>query len=139
MTHAIPIRLYDSFRKQKVAFEPVEPGRVTMYLCGPTTYDAAHIGHAYSAICFDVIRRALGWLGYRVVFVRNVTDVDDKIIERANQRGEPPLDLAARYAEEYNRDMACFGVLAPDVEPRVTQHIQDIVALVERLIEAGKA
>ena len=87
------VRLYDSFRKQKVSFEPLEPGAATMYLCGPTTYDSAHIGHAYSAICFDVIRRALVWLGYRVTFVRNVTDVDDKIIKRASERGEQPLDL----------------------------------------------
>ena len=133
------VRLYDSFRKQKVDFDPVEPGAATMYLCGPTTYDSAHIGHAYSAICFDVIRRALGWLGYRVKFVRNVTDVDDKIIKRAAERGEPPLDLAARYADEYNRDMAAFNVLAPDIEPRVTEHIPDIVALIERLVAAGKA
>jgi cysteinyl-tRNA synthetase len=133
------VRLYDSFRKQKVSFEPVEPGAASMYLCGPTTYDSAHIGHAYSAICFDVVRRALMWLGYRVKFVRNITDVDDKIIKRAGERGEQPLDLSARYADEYNRDMAGFGVLPPDVEPRVTDHIPDIVALIERLVAAGKA
>jgi len=133
------IRLYDSFRKQKVALETVEPGAVSMYLCGPTTYDAAHIGHAYSAICFDVIRRSLAWLGYRVRFVRNVTDVDDKIIARSSQTGEPALDLSARYAEEYRRDMSCFGVLPPDVEPLVSTHIPDIVALIERLIERGMA
>jgi len=116
---AAALRLYDSFRKQKVPFEPIVPGQVSMYLCGPTTYAAAHIGHAYSAICFDVIRRSLVWLGYRVTFVRNLTDVDDKIIARAKERGESPVDLAARYADEYNRDMGTFGVLPPDVEPRV--------------------
>ena len=138
---AVPpeVRLHDSFRKQKVPLETIEPGAVSMYLCGPTTYDAAHIGHAYSAICFDVIRRSLAWLGYKVRFVRNVTDVDDKIIARANQTGEPALDLSARYAEDYNRDMACFGVLPPDVEPLVSTHIPDIVALIERLIERGMA
>jgi cysteinyl-tRNA synthetase len=134
-----PVRLYDSFRKQKVPFEPVEAGKASMYLCGPTTYDSAHIGHAYSAICFDVIRRSLMWLGFQVTFVRNITDVDDKIIERANQRGEPPLDLSARYAEEYNRDMAGVGVLRPDIEPRVTDHIQEIVELIARLVAGGKA
>jgi len=133
------VRIYDSFRRQKVPLETVEPGAVSMYLCGPTTYDAAHIGHAYSAICFDVIRRSLMWLGYRVRFVRNVTDVDDKIIARANQTGEPALALSARYAEDYNRDMACFGVLPPDVEPLVSTHIADIVALIERLIARGMA
>ncbi|HLU67203.1 MAG TPA: cysteine--tRNA ligase [Kofleriaceae bacterium] len=135
----VPLRLYDSFRKQKVPFEPVVPGRASIYLCGPTTYDSAHIGHAYSAICFDVIRRSLTWLGYQVTFVRNVTDVDDKIIARASERGEPALELAARYADEYNRDMAAFGVLPPDIEPRVSTHIPDIVALIERLVAAGKA
>ena len=139
MTDPHPVRLYDSMRKQKVAFEPVAPGAASMYLCGPTTYAAAHIGHAYSAICFDVIRRGLAWLGYRVHFVRNVTDVDDKIIARANQIGEPAVELAARFADEYNRDMATFGVLPPDVEPRVSDHIGDIVALVETLVAGGKA
>ena len=133
------VRLYDSFRKQKVPLQTVEPGAVSIYLCGPTTYDAAHIGHAYSAICFDVIRRSLAWLGYGVRFVRNVTDVDDKIIARANETGEPALDLSARYAEDYNRDMGCFGVLPPDVEPLVSTHIPDIVALIERLVDRGMA
>jgi cysteinyl-tRNA synthetase len=134
-----PVRLYDSFKNQKVDFVPLVPGKVSMYLCGPTTYDAAHIGHAFSAICFDAIRRALVWLGYDVRFVRNVTDVDDKIIKRANETGEPAVALAARFADEYNRDMAAFGVLPPDVEPRVSTHIPEIVALIERLIGAGKA
>jgi cysteinyl-tRNA synthetase len=133
------VRLYDSFRKQKVPFEPLVEGKASMYLCGPTTYDSAHIGHAYSAICFDVIRRSLIWLGFDVRFVRNVTDVDDKIIKRANERGEEAVALAARYADEYNRDMAAFGILPPDVEPRVSTHIREIVALIERLIERGKA
>jgi cysteinyl-tRNA synthetase len=79
---AQPIRLYDSMRGEKVAFEPLKPGHASMYLCGPTTYAEAHIGHAYSAIAFDTIRRTLQWLGYQVTFVRNVTDVDDKIIKR---------------------------------------------------------
>ncbi len=134
-----PLRIYDSFRRQKLDFVPLKAGQVSMYLCGPTTYDSAHIGHAYSAICFDVVRRSLQWLGYDVRFVRNITDVDDKIIARARETGEPPLELAARYADEYNRDMACFGILPPDVEPRVSTHIPAIIALIERLIAAGKA
>ncbi len=133
------LRIYDSLRKQKVAFEPLVPGKVSMYLCGPTTYDAAHIGHGYSAICFDIMRRGLRWLGYDVLFVRNVTDVDDKIIKRASERGEDPLALSAHYAEEYRRDMALFGVEPPDVEPYVSTHIPHIIALVTRLIERGKA
>jgi cysteinyl-tRNA synthetase len=133
------LRVYDSMRKEKVPFEPLVDGEVSMYLCGPTTYAAAHIGHAYSAICFDVIRRALGWLSYRVKFVRNVTDVDDKIIKRANESGEDPMALAARFADEYNQDMARFGVLPPDVEPRVSTHIGEIISLIETLIAGGKA
>lgn len=133
------LRIYDSLRRQKVPFEPIEPGVVSMYLCGPTTYDSAHIGHAYSAILFDMVRRGLGWLGYRVRFVRNITDVEDKIFARAAQRGEQPLALAERYAAEYNADMARFGVAPPDVEPRVSTHIDDIIALIQAIIDAGAA
>ncbi|HRC54479.1 MAG TPA: cysteine--tRNA ligase [Kofleriaceae bacterium] len=133
------LRLYDSFQRQKVPFEPLEPGKVGMYVCGPTTYATAHIGHAYSAIAFDTIRRSLRFLGYQVKLVRNITDVDDKIIKRANEAGEDPMRLAARFAEDYNRDMARFGVLPPDVEPRVSTHIGEIIALIERLIAGGKA
>ncbi len=133
------IRIYDSLRRDKVPFEPIEPGKVSVYLCGPTTYDSAHIGHAYSALCFDVIRRSLIWLGYETKFVRNITDVDDKIIARANENDEPPLVLAARYADEYNEDMERFGVMPPDVEPRVSTHIDSIIDLVQRLIDNGNA
>ena len=110
-----------------------------MYLCGPTTYDSAHIGHAYSAVCFDLIRRSLQWLGFDVTFVRNVTDVEDKIMARAAELGEEPLDLAERYAAEYNADMARFGVLPPDVEPRVSTHIGDIITLIQTIIDRGAA
>jgi cysteinyl-tRNA synthetase len=134
-----PVRLYDSFRREKVPFEPLEPGKVGMYVCGPTPYTAAHIGHAYSAIAFDTIRRSLRFLGYQVRFVRNVTDVEDKIIRRANEVGEDPMVLAARYAVDYNRDMARFGVLPPDVEPTVSTHIAEIIALIERLVANGAA
>ena len=134
-----PVRLYDSFRREKVAFEPLQPGKVSMYVCGPTPYAPAHIGHAYSAIAFDTIRRSLRFLGYEVRYVRNITDVEDKIIKRANESGEDPMALAARFAADYNRDMARFGVLPPDVEPRVSTHISEIVALIERLIARGSA
>ncbi len=133
------IRIYDSMQRAKVRFSPVETGRVTMYLCGPTTYDAAHIGHAYSAICFDIVRRGLQWLGYDVRFVRNITDVDDKIIARSNQTDEPWNQLASRYADAYNHDMASFGIAPPDVEPRVSEHIQEIIELTKRILDAGKA
>jgi cysteinyl-tRNA synthetase len=134
-----PVRLYDSFRRDKVPFEPLEPGKVGMYVCGPTPYAAAHIGHAYSAISFDTIRRSLRFLGYQVRYVRNVTDVEDKIIKRANEIGEDPMALAARFTADYNRDMAQFGVLPPDAEPKVSTHIPEIIALIERLIANGVA
>jgi cysteinyl-tRNA synthetase len=136
---ARPLRLYDSLRRDKVPFEPLVPGQVGMYVCGPTPYAPAHIGHAYAASCFDTIRRALRFLGYQVKYVRNVTDVEDKIIQRAAANGEPPLALAERFAADYNRDMARFNVEPPDVEPRVSTHIAEIIAVIERLIDAGCA
>ncbi|MCX5743383.1 MAG: cysteine--tRNA ligase [Proteobacteria bacterium] len=134
-----PLRLHDSLRNQKVPFEPLEPGKVGMYVCGPTTYAPAHIGHAFSAIAFDTIRRGLMFLGYQVKFVRNVTDVDDKIIKRASEQGEDPMVMAARFTAEYNRDMARFNVLPADLEPKVSGHIPQIIAIIERLIANGKA
>ncbi|HUJ60060.1 MAG TPA: cysteine--tRNA ligase [Kofleriaceae bacterium] len=134
-----PFRLYDSMRRQKVPFEPLVPGKVGMYVCGPTTYAAAHIGHAYSAIAFDTIRRSLEFLGWQVTFVRNVTDVDDKIIKRANELGIDPVAMSAKFAADYNRDMARFNVRPPDIEPKVSTHIPQIIALIERLVASGHA
>jgi cysteinyl-tRNA synthetase len=134
-----PIRLYDSLRRQKVPFEPSVPGKVSMYVCGPTPYAAAHIGHAYSASSFDLIRRSLIFLGYDVTYVRNITDVDDKIIKAAADAGEDPLERSRRFTDEYNREMAMFSVMPPTVEPKVSTHIPQIVALTERLIARGKA
>jgi len=139
VTTPAPIRLYDSMRRDKVAFEPLVPGQVGMYVCGPTPYAPAHIGHAFSAISFDTIRRSLTFLGYQVRYVRNITDVEDKIINAANKLGEDPMALAARFAADYNRDMAMFGVLAPDVEPKVSTHITEIIDLIKKLVETGTA
>ncbi len=133
------LAIYDSMRRNKVEFVPIKEGEVSIYLCGPTTYASAHIGHAYSAICFDMIRRSLTWLGYKVTFVRNITDVDDKIINKANELGEEPLALAARFADAYNRDMELLGVMPPDIEPRVSDTMDEIIALIGRLIENGYA
>jgi cysteinyl-tRNA synthetase len=136
---ASPFQIHDSLRRKKVPFEPLEPGKVKMYVCGPTPYAPAHIGHAYSAISFDTIRRSLKFLGWDVLYVRNITDVEDKIINAANKNGEDPMALAARFADAYNRDMARFGVLAPDIEPKVSTHITEIIALIEVLVGGGKA
>ena len=126
-------------RRDKVAFEPLKPGQVGIYVCGPTPYAPAHIGHAFSAISFDTIRRSLTFLGYQVRYVRNITDVEDKIIRRANEVGEDPMALAARFAADYNRDMAMFGVIPPDVEPKVSTHIQEIIDIIQKLIANGMA
>ncbi len=136
---AHPVRLYDSLRRQKVPFQPVVPDRVGVYVCGPTPYAAAHIGHVYSAVCFDTIRRGLIFLGWQVTYVRNITDVDDKIINRARETGQDPLALSAHFTDEYNADMARFAVLPPDVEPRVSTHIAEIIAITQKLVDAGKA
>ena len=126
-------------RRQKVPFEPLQPGKVGVYVCGPTTYAPAHIGHAYSAIAFDTVRRSLEFLGWDVRYVRNVTDIDDKIINEANKTGQDPFAMSARFADDYNRDMARFNVRQPTVEPKVTGHIKEVIAIVERLIANGKA
>jgi len=134
-----PFRLYDSMRRQKVPFEPMQPGKIGVYVCGPTTYAPAHIGHAYSAISFDTVRRSLEFLGWDVTYVRNVTDIDDKIIKRAHETGQDPFAMSAHFTAEYNRDMARFNVRAPSIEPKVTEHIPQIIAIVERLIANGHA
>jgi cysteinyl-tRNA synthetase len=134
-----PFRLYDSLRRDKVPFEPLVPGKIGMYVCGPTTYAPAHIGHAFSAISFDTVRRGLEFLGWDVTYVRNVTDVDDKIIKRANESGQEPFAMSAKFAADYNRDMARFNVKAPTIEPKVTQHIPEVIAIVAKLVANGKA
>jgi cysteinyl-tRNA synthetase len=126
-------------RRQKVPFEPLQPGKVGVYVCGPTTYAPAHIGHAYSAIAFDTVRRSLEFLGWDVYYVRNVTDIDDKIIKRSTETGQDPFAMSAHFAAAYNRDMALFNVRPPSIEPKVTEHIPQIIAIVERLIANGKA
>ena len=134
-----PFRLYDSLHRAKVPFTPLVAGKIGMYVCGPTTYAPAHIGHAYSAIAFDTVRRAVEFLGWDVNYVRNVTDIDDKIIKRANETGEDPFAMSARYSADYNRDMARFNVRPPTLEPKVTGHIPQIIALIERLVANGHA
>jgi len=135
----MPIRLFDSYQKRKVDFVPGTPGKATIYLCGPTVQAAPHVGHARSAIAFDVVRRFLRWSGLDVTFVRNVTDIDDKIIRKANERGIPAAEHAREFAEIYRRDMLSVGNLPPDVEPHVTRTIPEIVAFIERLVAKGKA
>jgi cysteinyl-tRNA synthetase len=133
------LQLFNTLGRRKEPFVPVGSGPVGLYVCGVTVYDLAHVGHARSALVFDVIRRYLAERGYRVRVVKNFTDVDDRIIARAARTGEPPAELAQRYVEAYRRDMAALGVDVPDVEPKATEHVPHMIALIERLLAAGVA
>jgi cysteinyl-tRNA synthetase len=133
------MRLYNTLTRRKEELTPIEPGQIGMYVCGVTVYDLSHIGHARSAIAFDVIRRYLAFAGYRVRFVRNFTDVDDKIIRRANEEGVSALEVSERYVREYQRDMEALGVLKPDVEPKATDHVTQMISLIQCLLARGVA
>src|SRR5690606_19089587 len=123
---------------EKKAFEPLEPGRVTLYVCGPTVYNYAHIGNARPAVVFDVLARLLR-RHYQVRYARNITDVDDKINAAAKETGRPIDEITARYIEAYHEDMGALGVLPPDVEPRATEHIADMIAMIQELLQKGCA
>ena len=133
------IKLYDTRRRQKVDFEPVEPGKVSMYVCGPTVYNRIHIGNARTFISFDMIRRYLSWRGFDVTFVQNVTDVDDKIIRRAAEEARTAAEVAEEYTCLFIEDMRAAGVQDPDIRPKATEEIGTMIALIERLIERGHA
>lgn len=125
--------------RKKEEFVPLKDGRVGMYVCGITAYDSCHLGHARAAIVFDVIVRYLRYKGYDVTYVRNYTDVDDKIINRANRDGVSCREISERYIKEYEDDMGALGVAMPDIAPRATEHIPEMIEAVEKLIEKGFA
>ncbi|MEW6083492.1 MAG: cysteine--tRNA ligase [Chloroflexota bacterium] len=133
------IKLYNTLTRKKEEFQTLEPGRVKMYVCGVTVYNDAHVGHAMSAIVFDIIRRYLEYRGYKVKHVMNYTDVDDKIIARANQLGEDPLKLSQRYIEEYANDLQSLNVLPAASNPQVSKTMPLIIQFIEGLIEKGYA
>ncbi len=134
-----PQRIFDTLSGEKVDLVPLRPPEVGIYVCGPTVYDMSHIGHARVYVAFDVVVRWLRHRGYRVRYVRNYTDVDDKIIQRANELHEPPSAVSERFIREYQIDMAALGVRPADVEPKVTDHLAEILALIERLVARGLA
>jgi cysteinyl-tRNA synthetase len=131
--------VHDTLTRSEREFVPRDPGKVSIYVCGVTPYNYCHIGNARPYLVWDVIRRYLSYKGYSVRYVQNFTDVDDKIIKRANEEGISALEVADRYIKEYFYDMDALGIKRADVYPRVTDHIPDIVAMVEKLIETGNA
>ncbi len=133
------IRIYNTLTRKKETFETLQPGQVRMYVCGPTVYSQAHVGHAMSALVFDVIRRYLEYRGYHVQHAMNFTDVDDKIINRANREGVDPFALAERYIREFRRQLDALNIQPATVQPRATQEIEEIIGIVEGLIEKGYA
>ena len=132
------IQLHDTLQGRKVPFVPLKEGEVTMYLCGPTVYNFAHIGNARPAVVFDLLARVLR-RRYRLTFARNITDVDDKINAASIETGKPIDEITARYIRAYNEDMAALGVRPPDIEPRATKHIDVMIAMIEKLIREGFA
>lgn len=128
-------QIYNSMTKQKEKFIPIVPGKVSMYVCGVTSYDFSHIGHARAYVAFDVLFRYLKHVGYEVKYVRNFTDVDDKIIKRANELGEDPLSLSSRFCQEFLVDMADLQCLPPNEQPRVSDHMDQIRDMIAKIIE----
>jgi len=131
--------LHNSLTRRRERFEPLDPANVRMYVCGPTVYDLAHIGNARPVVVFDVLARLLRRLYPRLTYVRNITDVEDKINARAAETGEPISAITARTTADYHADMAALGALPPDQEPRATGHIAEMIAIIERLIATGHA
>ena len=124
--------VYNTQLHKKVELTPIEPGKIRMYVCGPTVYDQIHVGNGRTFLAFDVIRRYLMYKGYQVTFAQNLTDVDDKIIKRANEQGRTSEDLASEFSDAFIEQMHRMGVLDPDIRPRATQEI-------EAMIEIGRA
>lgn len=133
------LKIYNSLTRQKEEFKPITAGKVGMYVCGVTIYDLCHIGHGRTFVSFDVVSRYLRYLGYDLTFVRNITDIDDKIIKRAAENQESCDSLTERLIQEMYTDFDALNILRPDIEPRATAYIEEIIALVERLIDRGFA
>ena len=133
------LKIHNSLTRQKETFVSIDPGKVRMYVCGLTTYDYSHIGHARMFVAFDVVVRYLRFIGYQVTYVRNITDIDDKILRRASETGEYFEDLTARFIKATREDEEALFVVKPDSEPRATAHISEIIAMIEKLISGDFA
>jgi cysteinyl-tRNA synthetase len=133
------IRIHNSLTGRKEVLEPIRPGHIGMYVCGDTVYDLSHMGHARSKIAFDVVRRYLKYRGFVVTFVRNITDIDDRIIQRAREQGRDIGAVTRHYIEEMHRDYDALGILRPDQEPRATEYVPGMIAMTQTLIDKGYA
>ena len=135
----MPLRLYNTLTRKEEDFAPLRPPKVGMYVCGVTVYDRCHVGHARAAITFDVIYRYLAWKGFQVRYVRNFTDVDDKIIKRANDLGISSEQVAEDNIRFFYEDMGPLNLKPPTDEPRATAHMAEILAIIEKLLAKGLA
>ena len=133
------IRLYDTAAGAVLPLEPRQPGKVSMYVCGPTVYGPPHLGHGRFSLVFDVLRRYLVWSGLDVTYVSNITDIDDKIIQRAASEGRPWQDVTAQYEQVWYEAMDAIGVLRPDHDPHATAYVDQMVAMIDDLVERGAA
>jgi len=133
------LKIFNTLTRQKEEFKPIHAGKVGMYVCGITVYDLCHIGHGRTFISFDIVARYLRYRGYELNYVRNITDIDDKIIKRANENGENFVALVDRMVVEMHKDFDALNILRPDSEPRATNHIPEIIEIVEQLLERGHA
>src|SRR5210317_1096240 len=139
MTQTESLLLYNTLKREKQVFIPQDPGRVTLYACGPTVYNYAHIGNARPAVIFDLLFRLLSRLYPEVIYARNITDVDDKINAAAAEQNVPIEVISKRYSDAYHTDMAALGVGLPTIEPRATQHIGQMIDMIKRLVNSGHA
>jgi cysteinyl-tRNA synthetase len=133
------MKIYNTLTQKKELFKPVKDGNVGIYLCGPTVYDVGHLGHARSAVAFDLIRRYFEYKNFKVTFVSNYTDVDDKMIKRAAEEEISEKELADKIIPEYEKDYGALGVKPADVHPKATEYVEHMVLLVERLMKNGAA
>lgn len=133
------VKIYNTLTRKKEDLQTLEPGKIKIYVCGPTVYSKAHVGHAMSAMVFDILRRYLEYRGYDVRYLMNFTDVDDKIIQRANERGVDPFELAEGYIRDYEQNLADLNIKPASFNPRATQEIGQIIEMIEGLIEKGYA
>ena len=133
------IRIYDTLSRSKVDFQPIEKDHIRIYVCGPTVYDYAHVGNARPVVVFDVLVRLLRYIYSRVTYVRNITDIDDKINARALESGRGINEITSVTSLAFQRDMAAIGALPPDVEPRATEHVPQMIAMIDSLISKGNA